>query len=352
MTQVLNSVLYAQLKARFGQVIVSNAGLLAEITYYREGGHIYAAPKHGEYYRVNCPFCGDRRKRLYISYLLGTVDPKTKRRYLRCAICFNCNRTAKDLYLDSMIKPHFGQLQAVTSVNVTNEVLDPQVVKLPAGQCALLSDLPSAHPARAYLEGRGYNCDELGKKYYWMYYHDCPEYHLARRIFIPVLHELKNGQLSLVGYQSRAIPGLSVAETPKYWTMPGFSKSYVLYNLHNARKHQRIILTEGVTDVARVGDCAVAALGKSLSRYQINLLLTRCQHARLGVMLDSDAYAASVAIARQFATTGIFPHHRLQGGVFVVRLKEGDPGDYSREWLMQLINNADNTSIATNNSEI
>lgn len=352
MEQVLNPLLYSQVQARFGAVLISNQGLPAEITYYREGDRLRVEAKHGEYYRVNCPKCGDTRQRLYISYLFGTFDPKTKSRLWHCAVCYNCNRTAKDMYLDDLVKEHFGKMKVLVPSRPVTEVVDPQEVRPPIGQHALLHDLPSTHPARAYLEGRGYDCNELGQRYYWMYYHDCDEYFLARRIFIPVLHERKDGALVMVGYQSRAIPGLSVADKPKYWTMPGFPKSYVLYNLHNARKHSRIILTEGVTDAARVGDNAVAMLGKSLSRFQINLLLMRCRHARLGVMLDSDAYSVGVSIVRQFDETGIFPGQRLQGGAFVVRLKQSDPGDYSREWLERLIDHADNVSRATKNGEV
>ena len=88
-----------------------------------------------------------------------------------------------------------------------------------------------------------------------------------------------------------------------------------------------------------------------MSRFQARLLLSRAHHARVGVLLDSDAYAASILIKRMFSEHGIFPDQRLRGGAFVVRLKEGDPGDYSREWLKVLIDNADAASRAVQDKE-
>jgi DNA primase len=50
-------------------------------------------------------------------------------------------------------------------------------------------------------------------------------------------------------------------------------KSQILYNVDHARHMPYVILVEGVTSVWRLGDAAVAALGKDLSERQARLLV-------------------------------------------------------------------------------
>jgi hypothetical protein len=332
---VLNPVLYRTLKARFTQVVISSPGARGEITYYRSKGHTRMRIHHCEYYCVCCPLCKDHRPRLWISYMFGTFDARTRTRILHPAVCYHCNANAGDLYLADMIRPHFGQIRALAAPQVLDKPPELKPRELPEGQYCLLADLPATHPARAYLERRGYDCVELSERYYWMYYHDSPERFLARRIFIPIL-QVKHDERILVGYQSRAVPGLSVCEEPKYWTLPGFAKSQVLYNLDRAKCHDIVVLTEGVTDVARVGDAATAMLGKSLSMHQMGLLFRECKHARVAVMVDADAKAVGWLVTQQL-NSGALGSLRLDRGAFYVPLPDGDPGSHTRAWLWDFI---------------
>ncbi len=339
MPAVLNPTLFSVLQARFGKVVVANRGTRASIRHYRKNGRLFADVQGGEYYRVNCPLCGDTHQHLWVSHLFGTYDKKAKSRLIHVALCYRCNATPKSTYLVDMLTPRFGKHILVASNPSRSPPPKLKRVEMPQGQFTLLNELPAVHPARTFLERRGYGCDELSCLYYWMYCEDCAEPYIARRIFVPVLH-MVDGTLTMVGYQTRAVPDLSVCERPKYWTMPGFARSQVLYNLHNAEKHNLVVITEGVTDAARVGASAVALLGKGMSREQIRLLLERCGHARVAVLLDSDAWAAGVALTRQLNQAEI-DGRRIRGGAFAVRLPSGDPGDYTRRQLAEYIATAD-----------
>ncbi len=71
----LNPDLFEALAASFGTVLIANEGERARVDYRPSWG----SPKgqvrlkavrtvSGEYYRVDCPFCTDTRKRLWINH--------------------------------------------------------------------------------------------------------------------------------------------------------------------------------------------------------------------------------------------------------------------------------------------
>src|SRR4051812_3666648 len=78
---VLNPSLHARLVDRIGPVHVSNEGQEARF------GSTFTDPttrkQHtglvtkGEFYRLNCPYCGDQRQRLYVNYQFMCPDPTT-----------------------------------------------------------------------------------------------------------------------------------------------------------------------------------------------------------------------------------------------------------------------------------
>jgi len=103
----------------------------------------------------------------------------------------------------------------------------------------------------------------------------------------------------------------------------------VLYNLEGAlRTGRRLVLVEGPTDALHVGPEAVASFGKRLTDSQL-LTLVRAGVRELDLMLDgpsptepNGAWPEMVQIARRL---GSFMAVRL------VRVPQGDPGDWSRE---------------------
>jgi DNA primase len=145
------------------------------------------------------------------------------------------------------------------------------------------------------------------------------------RIVIPIYW---NEQL--VGWQARSLDPNE--KTMKYATMPGFSKSKMLFNGDRAKKHKFGVVVEGVFDAFRVGDRAVALLGKSLSHTQQQLVLSWWGSGSLCVMLDPDAIEDAERI-----TTLLNPNaYRM--GVFSLTLPEDtDPADMDREVLERMI---------------
>ena len=90
----LNSVLYERLSEEFRRVDVTNEGMPARVTYwpdhvYRQGRLKAQVSDWGETYHVNCPFCIDTRRRLYLSHLWGVRDQRTRDDMLHLAFCQN-----------------------------------------------------------------------------------------------------------------------------------------------------------------------------------------------------------------------------------------------------------------------
>jgi len=353
MAAVLNATLYNALKRRFGDVLVSNAGTTASVSYSRRGDRDCVNVKGGEYYRVDCPNCGDTSKHLWVSYLFGTYDSRSNSRLYHVATCYKCPKRQRHRRNDrdgfgikhawdadwiEDFKETFSKARHVAPrVIVTNDT-PLTSVNLPRGAYSTLDQLPCTHPAVAYLASRGYDHKELSNSG-WMYCATSKEVFASKRIIIPILHYIDDC-LSLVGFQTRAIPGFSTYETPKYWTMAGFQRSRTLYNFHIAKDYPLIVVVEGVTDAARVGPNAVALLGKSLSVQQLKLLVQNSKTTRVAVLLDNDAYASACAMADMLRTGSVGGSH-LADGAFIVSLpRGGDPGDYTREELTRFIGQA------------
>src|ERR1043166_8551066 len=98
MSEPLRPELHAQLAICFGDVLVANEGqeLVDEITTqwrvrrrHSKAVRRLEVTQRGETYRVNCPFCGDDRHRLWVNHRWGLFDIGTNRRNLWLAKCFN-----------------------------------------------------------------------------------------------------------------------------------------------------------------------------------------------------------------------------------------------------------------------
>ncbi len=98
--RVLNPTLYSRLGLAFGKVEVSNEGEPATFGGVRCGkysGRVMVT--RGEYYKLSCPYCPDRRFRLYVHHLWCQPDPLTGEPMRHLAHCFN-NDCLKQNYGD------------------------------------------------------------------------------------------------------------------------------------------------------------------------------------------------------------------------------------------------------------
>jgi hypothetical protein len=322
--------LYRKLQQQFGTVRIANAGesLQTRNTVDRNGrGHL-AVEFYGETYRVNCPFCGDKRGRLWINHRFGEPD-ETGRPSNHRARCFNedCLAISKNRnLLDRMI---FGLLTiderkrlGVVRAGAPPRELGP--AHLP-GVVIPLTELPDRHPAIVYLKGRGYDPAELVAHWEVGYCLEPDEgnWSCLNRLIAPI-----RSDGVLVGWQGRTIGEPSSRSTPKYLTMPGLAKTSLLYNRDRALVHQVVVLVEGVTDVWAVGDPAVALLGKTIgARQKILLQSWATKGGLLVIMLDADAKDDVEGILPDLTAT-------FKERVVVVTLPDGrDPGDMSRDGI-------------------
>jgi hypothetical protein len=335
---VLNPDLYRALVARFGKVRVCNEGqhmltrkIRSAMRYDQYEERVVEA---GEQYCVCCPYCGDTRFRLYVSYRWNTKD-KGGRPFGRHLIqCFNeaCDTSNFRDQLQTYIVRHVntrsyhGELQKAESF---------KAVDLP-GMCIPLHMLPHDHPACAYLKNRRFDPDELSKV--WNV-HYCQSTAVDENGFVPgtkVHAHLVQGRIIfpayragvMVGYQARAIAEHQI----KYYTMPGFRKQYMLYNGDRAKDYDFGVVVEGVLDAIRVGPQSVALLGKSMSWRQRELILAYWGSGALCILLDPDAVKETERAQK------LLNPQSFRWGSFCLTLQPGtDPGDMNRDELWALI---------------
>lgn len=295
---VLRPVLYNRLVMKFGNVSVSNPGLeinwgLREVDgrkfrfIAKEVGH-----HGGENYVVQCPYCHDHKRRLYVNHVWGRFDPETGSRNLWLAHCQN------EGCIDSREQQEafYGYVWDDTVPASCSDVLlrgkrppsTPEEVTWPGLTVMLHNLTPDNHPARAYWRGRLFNPDWLGRA--------CnvgvcveapqPQWYLKDRTIIPVYREGK-----LVGWQARLNRSPRDKNEPKYVFNTCFPRSQVLYNFDVARAYPFVVVVEGATKVWRFGPEAVGTFGKAVTPYQAGLLMNNWQTVVL--MLDQNALKES-----------------------------------------------------------
>ena len=98
----------------------------------------------------------------------------------------------------------------------------------------------------------------------------------------------------------------------------------VLMNLDAAKQYQRVAITEGPIDCVHAGYDAVCTFGKKISPTQIAKMIKAGVKA-VDLMWDADAYDNAIQYAPQL--TPFFDTK-------IVRLPQGDPGDYRKEDLL------------------
>ena len=335
----LNPTLYARLRRCFGSVLISHAGeaMVGGYGYDETGTWRYIMRSPGEYYRINCPFCllekhPDTRHRLWIHHLwgVGPRDPKNNDKFLWAAVCYNENCLQKSPnYYHKLYDQVYGLLSksAIQAMPIY-EGVEPTTLEKTGnpGECQLLSELSSNHPARQYLLSRSLDPDYLAVQFGVSY---CihAEGRVATatgRIIVPLyMHEAQ------VGWQGRYIGDVNWKATgvAKYYTSPDVHKRLLLYDFDHACKFPVAIVVEGVTDVWAVCSGAVGLLGKTLSHRQAELLRT-CWKAVI-IMLDGGEVENTTTLQRQLSQ--VMP-------TVCIWLPTGtDPATIDKQYLSELL---------------
>lgn len=356
----VNKILLQRLKNVFGTkaVSVEKMGQRGQFGYQSITGQgAYRLTKTGvdvgEEYRINCPFCGDTKRRLYINHLWGTRSTITSSLTLWLAHCFNeeClsdfdNR--KDLY--EMV---YGDLDIPVIVDqVSSDEPDvDKLIKEPGTIVCLsaLTNIQPLHPAISWCLARGYDIDELVNLYGVGYcaVSRSSTQKVNERLFVPIYGEAE-GEHGLVAWTARLVQD---RENEPKWVHSYGTIGKHLYGLDLAKHYETIVVCEGPGDKWAVGPNAVAVLGKTLQRRKIDLLKSvlskRPVNAKSSVVVLLDPDQDKVAIKKKSehhivkATKAL--SESLTCPVLPVYLPStSDPGGLDRDFIWACIRRAAN----------
>ena len=289
----------------------------------------------GESYRINCPFCRDTRHRLWISYRFGQLDPADLGRLgTFYGICFNedCLRASENRVelVDVIYGVHNPKERTPFEIECRGNVNRAQgLVERPfPGTCRPLSLMTTDELAVQYITGERNFGFEIIEEFQLRHCTHSDDFPLAGgRIIAPLIqHGI------MVGWQGRWIGEPPNKLTPKYYTCPGMPKRLILYNIDRAAGKPFVVVCEGITDVWRLPDYAVALLGKTMSLEQLTLLqLSFPNKQPIVLCLDPETYENCAMKIHELVNVGCNP-------VVRVRLPDGyDPADLDTDVLLNTI---------------
>jgi len=273
----------------------------------RTRGIPMASERHKHYkpgwIHVCCPHCGDS------GYHLGFAEGVPVGRCFKCGrqnlgetlrLLLNCTRREASDLVDSVCG-------GVSPTRIREEgESELEEVALPSGR----GKITPRH--WNYLAERGFDPEAVTRLWQAEYTGPLGKYPWA--IIVPIQDEFGR----TVSWQARDITGKARA---KYRTCPGSDVKRVLYGLDKMDPDRRkVIVTEGVTDVWRLGvNKSVATFGQDWSRDQFILLVKRFDEVI--TMFDSEAPAQRKAEELCDAVIAMGKE------AFNYEIGEGDPGE-------------------------
>jgi len=220
---------------------------------------------------ITCPFCSDHSFHCGINLNSGLFH---------CWICGSKGH-AKHLLKELLgITYNRATLLLEEHENIVNEQISSKIIKntsikIPKEFSNILPDLH-----KNYLLKRKFNPSYLQNKYKIMASHQIGRF--SFRLITPVFI---NGQL--VNFTARDVSG---QQKVKYLHLHNeeavIPMKNCLFNIDTV--HDKIIICEGVFDVFRIGDGAVATMGIEYTPFQLNLLLEK-ELKEAYVLFDPDA---------------------------------------------------------------
>lgn len=353
---MLNPTLYNALVRIFGKVIVTNQDQQAVIELVP--GAKYTAtwrPKdqcsRGEQYGVQCPYCKDPRRHLFVSYLsyarpmLGDNILSVGHLY---AQCFRRNCLKKQENRDDLERRIGIALAMPDSTCIQASQIECLTEEADAPPQFNVSDVVSLEGIRTWVD-EFIPCTESMPPV-------IAEYLDERRITQADLEHFAIGwgaiksprtgfyinggtpwvifpiflNNKLVGVQARCLPRYLSKDGIKYWFHPGCRKRTVVYNIDEARKFGVGVLSEGVFDVCSIGKPGIATFGHTPSPAQQSLLITLGQ----GLIWCPDTNKSKDVDAIQIARDQVGLWNSAGAfnlGAHVVILSAKDPGEMNRQ---------------------
>ncbi len=287
---VMNPALYRVLVKHFGEVKIVNEGL-ERIEDRVPGKRDRVVIQRGESYSVDCPLCGDSKKRLSIGYQWLSRPPLSNRRITHLAHCYNedCPVRSPEFYSRFLEDLTAAEMGLLDDIEVTPRKVSARtqsgVIPLPEG-CVPLHDLEDEHPAVLFLMRKypAFNTlrtvHYLSRAYGAMFTAEYDQRFPAAqdRIIFPIRQNSV-----VVAWQGRAI---DAEAQPRWYLPPGFIKCF--YNIDAVDPYKPVILTEGVTNAICCGPQAVAMFGKQLNTLMCEKLAKRC--STVIVATDPDTF--------------------------------------------------------------
>uniref|UniRef100_A0A6M3LDR2 Putative primase n=1 Tax=viral metagenome TaxID=1070528 RepID=A0A6M3LDR2_9ZZZZ len=261
---------------------------------------------------LQCPFCDDHSNHFGIAY--------TTTKHYNCWICGEKGSVIKLIMA-------LEKCTYTAAMKIIDEYQDYQTTQLRQDiqirykESIVPKSISNVWPNKYldYLRNRRYDPDVLIPKYGLQAF---PYFGLnAWRIYIPCSY-----QKHVVNYTSIDITGTKKKQ--KYKHCPNdkaiIPMKNLLYNMDNITG-RRVIIVEGVTDVWRLGDGAIATMGIEFTRNQM-VLLKKLSPQKIHIIFDAEPLAQKKAI--QLSDYLIF-----YGGLDseVLTLPSGDPDDLSDE---------------------
>jgi len=356
--KLLNPALYRALEKLFGTVFVVDAGAPAEYTKEKLRVALLKSRSHvnvlswGEAYAVNCPECenentraGDRKHRLYFSHVWGSsvVLGRKKKEVVSfgtagLAVCHHHHCRFEGSRWAAALRKELGLQQKRNNQYITQRPRKLTAKNLPVELALPPETLPLTTKEAPisvlnYLRvERGFDPAELARDYHlrvvlagselWRNEQDEVFNSFDDRIVVPVYCRRR-----LVGWQAR-LARKAVGNDRKYLFPPKMKKNRMLYNMDTAWRHLDIAIVEGVTDVWRIGELAVALFGRCISREQIRIAeILWGWKGQCVVLLDGGELEATEKVVKSLRQSGAFPQ-----GVIGGRLAPGyDPADYTQK---------------------
>jgi len=340
----LNEVLYQRLIQKFGRdrVAIKRPGVIYNPTWVTDPitGRMHRDfnGNNSEAYQLSCPFCGDKKGRLYVSYYWMQWDNDSLRHADDMVKCLNetrCmdkpdNRSKLFQFLFAGCNP--GDVSMPITMAEAKET--KEVIPTPPGKIIPLRNLSLQQSICYYLTNRRYDLGVLNDNYGVGYVASVDAGHpkgCIDRIYIPMFFHGK-----LVGYQCRFVGDREwTTDVPKSITMPGMSRGKYIYNYDIAKRSRVLVLVEGPTSNWRIGFRAGALWGNSLTGTQAQLINdTWGEDCLIAVMLDGKAVMEAAKVTA-----------KLQGNCHakVVRVQlpsSADPDTYGDTASWQLIDRA------------
>lgn len=225
-----------------------------------------------------------------------------------------------DTYSELITFLRNGDFTELTFTEEKVELSEAKPVYLPEGFKLITQGTSTlANSFRKYVIKRGFNPNELAR--HGVGY--CTKGEYFGYLIIPFYTEGK-----LRYWNARLVIGSG----PRYNNPPkditGLGKEFLIYNSDALGLYNQVFICEGAINALTMGDNAIATMGKSISRYQVNELI-KAQAKRYIILLDPDAKDKAIDLALKLVNFK---------SVKVVYLPEGkDCNDIQRKEVMKLV---------------